>query len=182
MDFINKLISEPWPWYIGGPLIGLTVIALLLTEKKQLGISSSLVYICAKVTPFNLNYLKNPEKNAWQFWFVVGLVIGGGLAAVVLPEYSIDLSDSTSELLVENGIGHNSGYAPDRLFNLDIQNLGILWLGGVLLGFGARYANGCTAGHAIMGMAQLAPSSILATLSFFAGGLVATFFILPYLF
>ncbi|TNE28034.1 MAG: YeeE/YedE family protein [Bacteroidetes bacterium] len=182
MDFITKTINEPWPWYVGGPLIGLTVILLLVMEKKQLGISSSLVYICSVATPFTFDYFKNPEKNKWQFYFVIGLVLGGVLVVVSSDHYLVNLNPETVSELVQLGISVNPGYLPENLLTPSFSSISLLFIGGVFVGFGARYANGCTAGHAIMGMSQLAPSSILATLSFFVGGLLTTYFILPYFF
>jgi Na+/H+ antiporter NhaA len=76
-EVIEKIIYAPWPWWVGGPLIGIFVIALLLIEGKQLGISSSYQYVCAKLSPIKLDYFKDPEKIAWQFWFAIGLVLGG---------------------------------------------------------------------------------------------------------
>lgn len=177
---INDIIVEPWPWYIGGPLIGLFVIVLLLLQKKQLGISSSFQYICAGLSPIKLDYFKIDLKTiSWQFWFVGGMVLGGVLIFEFLPTYRVDVSKQTISTLTEIGITNFDGFVPDIIYNSSVKSALILLFGGVLIGFGSRYANGCTAGHAIMGCAQLAPSSIISTVFFFAGGLLATYFILP---
>lgn len=179
---INNSIYEPWPWWVGGPLIGLFVIVLLLVERKQLGISSSYQYVCAKVSPIKLAYFKNPEKASWQFWFSIGLVLGGVLLVQLDVNDQVAISSATISSLNDIGVTDLNGYAPVQLYNFTPFSIGVLGLGGLLVGFGARYANGCTAGHAIMGCAQLSLASILATVCFFVGGLLATYFINPYLF
>lgn len=178
-QIIKDLINDPWPWWVGGPLIGLFVIVLLLVEKKQLGISSSYQYICAKVSPLKLDYFKDPGKNAWQFYFIIGVVLGGVIISSAIPAYQVAISDETVSTLENIGVTQQAGFAPAEIYNFSSSSLIILGLGGLFLGFGARYANGCTAGHAIMGCAQLAPSSIITTVFFFVGGLLATYFIIP---
>jgi uncharacterized membrane protein YedE/YeeE len=178
----NAVINEPWPWWVGGPLIGVFVIVLLVIESKQLGISSSYQYICSKISPLKLDYFKNPSKSAWQFYFVIGLVLGGTAIFYFTPGYQINISAETVDLLAGYGIQEQAGFVPVELFNFSAKSLVVLLAGGFLIGFGARYANGCTAGHAIMGIAQLAPSSIVSTIFFFIGGLVASFFIIPLIF
>jgi len=181
-ELLNKIIYEPWPWWVGGPLIGLFVIALLLIEKKQLGISSSYQYICAKLSPIKIDYFKQPEKSAWQFWFVVGLIIGGVIIQFSIPSYHVKISRESLATLQSIGIREQVGFVPTELYQFSSTSLGILAVGGLFIGFGSRYANGCTAGHAIMGCAQASPSSIVATICFFIGGLLATHFIVPFLF
>jgi hypothetical protein len=53
---------------------------------------------------------------------------------------------------------------------------------GVLVGFGSRYAGGCTSGHGIVGLSMMATESYIAVAGFFIGGLIMTWLILPYLF
>lgn len=179
---LEALIYEPWPWYIGGPAIGLFVTFLLLIESKQLGISSSFPFICSKISPIPFDYFKNQEKNAWQFWFTIGLILAGFIVALSLSPYQVAISEETRQTLFALGISEQYGYVPLELFQINFKSIILLGLGGVFIGFGARYANGCTAGHAIMGFSQFAPASILATICFFLGGLLATYFILPYQF
>ncbi|MCB9224082.1 MAG: YeeE/YedE family protein [Crocinitomicaceae bacterium] len=173
------IFVKPWPWWVGGPLIGIFVILLLIIERKQLGISSSYQYICAKVSPWKLDYFKEPEKNAWQFFFILGVIAGGAILSFLTPAYEIGISEETIVTLDQIGIHEQKGFAPAEIYNFSTSSLLVIGLGGVLLGFGARYANGCTAGHAIMGCAQLAPSSIITTIGFFVGGLLATYLIIP---
>lgn len=181
-ELVNEIIYSPWPWWVGGPLIGVFVIVLLLIERKPLGISSSYQYICSKLSPISLDYFKNPEKNAWQFFFVIGLIVGGGLLFYLNPAYEVGISPETVQTLNSIGVEQQVGFAPAELYNFSGSSLVYLGIGGLFLGFGARYADGCTAGHAIMGCAQLAPASILSTVFFFVGGLISTYFIIPLLF
>ena len=179
---IKELIYEPWPWWIGGPLIGIFVTLFLLIERKQLGISSSYQYICSKVSPWKLDYFRDTGRLKWQFLFVLGVVLGGVLVYLTTPAYDVALAEGAANRLATYGIGAQKGYLPEELYNWSTKSIVVLGIGGILLGFGARYANGCTAGHAIMGNAQLAPSSIISTVFFFVGGLISTYLIIPILF
>lgn len=182
MEKIYQLVViEPWPWWVGGPLIGAFVIALLLLERKQLGISSSFQGICSSLSPIKFDYFKNVEKTYWQIWFAAGLILGGLVIFYIVPVYQVDVSDETWVTLSDLSINEQLGYVPAELYGSNIQSLFILFVGGLSIGFGARYANGCTAGHAIMGCAQLSTASIISTVCFFIGGLVATYFILPFI-
>ncbi len=150
-----EAILNPWPWYVSGPLIGLTVPLLLLVGGKNLGISSSFRHICAAVLPgTKLKYLREYDwrKESWNLFFVAGLALGGFAATRLL-------SAKVTPLL-----------PPEiHTFAGALQLLG----GGFLVGFGTRYAMGCTSGHSIMGLSNLQKASLVATLAFFAGGLTA---------
>ncbi|MDB5105720.1 MAG: hypothetical protein JWP91_3409, partial [Fibrobacteres bacterium] len=74
---------DPWPWYISGPLIGLTVPMMLLISGRNLGISSSFRHLCAALLPKSgLGYLRSYDwrKESWNLFFVAGLVLGGFIA------------------------------------------------------------------------------------------------------
>ncbi len=144
-----------WPWYVAGPLIGLTVPLMLLLTNKALGISSSFRHVCAIALPRSkAKYLRDHDWRAeiWNLVFVAGLVIGGFVAAYLL-------SAQRPQLL------------PDHYYS--VKGYLQLLAGGVLVGFGTRYAGGCTSGHTIFGLSTLQSVSLYATLSFFAGGLTA---------
>ena len=182
-EIVNKIVYEPWPWWVGGPLIGGVAILLVLTTRKQLGISSSYQYICSKVSPFRNDYLRGDTSGfSWQFIFVIGMIVGGLLLSFILGDVNVDISDETKTSLIKIGLTDLTGFVPSQLFNFSAPSVLVLLLGGVTMGFGARYANGCTAGHAIAGCAQLSPSSLIATVCFFIGGLAATYFIVPLIF
>ena len=101
----------------------------------------------------------------------------------VVPVYQIDISPNTVSDLEGLGIEQQLGYVPAELYSIgSAANIFVLLTGGFFIGFGARYANGCTAGHAIMGCALLSPASIISTACFFLGGLIATYLIIPLIF
>ena len=152
---MKDFLLVPWPWWVSGPLIGLAVPLMLLLGGKNLGISSSFRHLCAAILPkTSLSYLKSYDwrKESWNLLFVGGLVLGGFVATRLL-------SSNPAPLLPPEI--HNAAGA--------LQLLG----GGILIGFGTRYAAGCTSGHSIMGLSNLQKASLIATLSFFAGGLTA---------
>ncbi len=182
-------ISQPWPWYVAGPLIGLIVPALLLLGGKQFGISANLRHICAAVIPSGLEFFKYDwKKNGlWNLTFIGGGLIGGLIAGTLFEHPDpVAISEATHADLTTLGIQDFSGLVPGEIFSwsglLTFKGLWLIVVGGFLVGFGARYAGGCTSGHAIMGLADLQLPSLIAVLGFFAGGLVATHFLLPLIF
>lgn len=184
---ITEILRKPWPWYVAGPLIGLTVPILLLLGNKSFGISSSLRHICAAVIPANIPFFRyNWKKEAWNLFFVTGIVIGGLLGNFALgnPD-AIVVSDDTRQALSALGITDFSGLMPADLFSpahiFSLKGLVFLVLGGFLVGFGTRYAGGCTSGHAIMGLSNLQWPSLVATVSFMIGGFACTHLLLPVL-
>ncbi|MCF0073594.1 YeeE/YedE family protein [Dyadobacter sp. CY261] len=186
MDIIEYL-RKPWPWYVAGPLIGLTVPILLLLGNKSFGISSSFRHICAAVIPANLPFFKyNWRKEVWNLFFVAGIVIGGFVGNFVLgnPE-AIVVADDTRQSLAALGVTDFSGLMPNDIFAFSnvfsLKGLIFFVLGGFLVGFGTRYAGGCTSGHAIMGLSNLQWPSLVATVSFMVGGFASTHLLLPFL-
>lgn len=184
---IFELIRKPWPWYIAGPLIGLTVPALLLIGNKSFGVSSSLRHICAACFPAKLPFFDyNWKKESWNLAFVFGILIGGFLATQFLANPDeIVIATSTQNDLAALGITDFRGLMPAEIFAVEniftIKGLIFLVLGGFLVGFGTRYAGGCTSGHAIMGLSNLQWPSLVATICFMIGGFVGTLLLLPYL-
>ena len=180
-------IYEPWPWYVAGPMIGLAVPLLLLIGNKRLGISSSLRHICAAVVPANLNLLKYDwRKEAWSLFFVVGVLIGGFIGGSLLANPNpVAISANTQAYLTTFGITSSTGLMPAELFNwttlFTLKGFLLMGLGGFLVGFGTRYARGCTSGHGILGLSALQWPSLVATASFFAGGILFSRFVLPYI-
>ncbi len=183
-----ELIKQPWPWYVAGPLIGLTIPLLLILGNKPLGISSSFRHICAACMPGDIEYLKYDwKKEAWLLVFVFGILIGGFIAYQVIghPEV-IAISPDTEEHIRSLGIQDIRGLLPSEVFSwkglLTMEGFILIVIGGFLVGFGTRYAGGCTSGHAIMGLSNLQFPSLVAVMGFFAGGLIMTHLILPYIF
>jgi len=180
-----ETLKQPWPWYIAGPLIGLMVPALLLIGNKQFGVSSTLRDFCTLIVPNRFSYFNyDLKEHAWRNLLVLGALIGGALAVWFLPgERKIDISVKTAGALHSLGIHDLSGMVPVEIFALSslISLKGIIFMvfGGLFIGFGTRWADGCTSGHAIMGLSLLSPASFLAVMGFFGGGLTATHFLFP---
>jgi uncharacterized protein len=182
-----NIILQPWPWYVAGPLIGLIVPALLLIGNKPFGISSSLRHICAACIPSNLSFFKyNWKSESWNLFFVFGIIIGGFIATYFLsiPE-KVNINSNTQALLRQEGVKDFTSLLPQDIFSFSqlftLRGFVFIVIGGFLVGFGTRYAGGCTSGHAIMGISSLQWPSMVATCCFMIGGFVMTWFILPYL-
>ncbi|HAA15457.1 MAG TPA: hypothetical protein DCE41_28650 [Cytophagales bacterium] len=183
------ILREPWPWYIGGPLVGLMVPLLLLAGNKRFGISSTLRQACSAIIPTKAAFFKDYDWKAdsWNLMFVAGIVLGALLSTQLLGGGNTpDLSSETIIELSALGITDFSGLVPKEVFNwsnlLTGQGFVFMVLGGFLVGFGARYGGGCTSGHAIMGLSMLQFASLMAVIGFFVGGLFITHFLMPYLF
>ena len=184
---IYELLRKPWPWYVAGPIIGLTVPLLLLAGNKLLGISSTMRQICAMCLPANVPFLKYKWKDQlWNIYFAAGLLIGGFIGGVLLrPVTAMPLSTETIASLQTLGISNQQGLLPVEIFSwahlLTWQNLLIVVGGGFLVGLGTRYAGGCTSGHGIAGLSTMQWPSLIAVITFFASGILTANFLLPLL-
>jgi len=180
-------LFKPWPWYVAGPLIGLVVPTLLLLGNKSFGISSSLRHICALCIPANIPFFKyNWKKEVWNLFFVAGIFLGGIVAAVFLPDPSpVQVNAKLVSELAAYGINDYTHLVPSDIISwpslLTLRGFILMVVGGFLVGFGTRYAGGCTSGHAIMGLSSLQWPSLVATVSFMAGGFIMANLILPYI-
>ena len=178
-------IKNPWPWYIGGPLIGLSVPLLLIFGNKRLGVSSSLRHICAICFPGNIQFFKYDwKREMWNLFFVFGIAAGAFLAVTVLSNHQpINVNPKLVSELKDYGINDYSKLAPLDIFNwsslFTVKGFVLMVAGGFLIGFGTRYAGGCTSGHSIMGLSNLQWPSLVATICFMIGGIVMANFILP---
>ena len=187
MGFFMNWITQPWPWCIAGPLIGLMVPALLLLGNKPFGISSSLRHICAVCVPARIPFFNYDwKRESWNLFFVAGVILGGFIAAYYMQGAEpVKINPQTTALLKQEGIKDFSTLVPTDIFSLDalatLRGLIFVVLGGFMVGFGTRYADGCTSGHSIMGISSLQWPSMVATCCFMIGGFVMTWFILPYL-
>lgn len=181
------IIKAPWPWYVAGPLIGLTVPALLILGNRSFGISSSLRHICAACIPYNINFFKYDwKKEAWNLFFVLGIFFGGMIASnFLLNPLEIDVNPALKTELSGYGITDYTGLVPVQLMNwsslLTVRGFIMMVVGGFLVGFGTRYAGGCTSGHSIMGLSNGQWPSLVATISFMIGGFIMANLILPVL-
>ena len=182
-----EFLKQPWPWYVAGPLIGLTVPALLILGNKSFGISSSLRHICASCLPANIPFFNyNWKKEVWNLFFVAGILFGGLIAAQWLANPApMDVHPALAKELAGYGITDYSNMVPEDIMNwqnlFTLEGLFLMVVGGFLVGFGTRYAGGCTSGHAIMGLSNLQWPSLVATVCFMAGGFIMANLILPYI-
>jgi len=182
-----ELIKAPWPWYVSGPLIGLLVPLLLLLGNKRFGISSNLRHICAACFPARIPFFQYDwKKESWNLFFVAGVMIGAFIAAFFLQEHSTStLSANLVAQLNKYGIHSIQSIVPTEIFSWDhlfsLRTLVMTIGGGFLIGFGTRYAGGCTSGHSIMGLSNLQWPSLVATICFMVGGILMSNIILPHI-
>ncbi len=185
MDFI----LQPWPWHVSG--IGIAfVMFLLIMDGKSFGMSSNLRTICSiggadKISDF---FSFDWKAQRWNLIVLCGAIIGGYIASNFLSANTpMDLNENTLKSLNEMGFADvGKSIAPKAIFGLDavlsLKGFALLLGGGFLVGFGARYAGGCTSGHAISGLSNLQIPSLLAVIGFFIGGIIMTHFLLPLIF
>ncbi len=179
------ILKNPWPWYVAGPLIGLTVPVLLIIGNKAFGISSSLRHICAACLPANIPFFRYEwKKEIWNLFFVGGILIGGFLAVSLLANPNpVEIHPNLASELSTYGITNFDSMVPVDVFNwsalLTLKGFLMMVVGGFLIGFGTRYAGGCTSGHAIMGLSTLQWPSLIATCCFMVGGIIMANWILP---
>lgn len=181
-------LSQPWPWYVSGPLIAL-VMFLMLWMGERFGVSSTLRSYCAIAGAgkhsafFDFDW----KKQRWNIVFVIGAIVGGFIAGTFLENQEpLNLSQATIHDLEEFGIAFDGSLAPKSLFSWNalssLKGVMVLVVGGFFVGFGARWAGGCTSGHAISGLSNLQLPSLIAVIGFFIGGLLITFLIMPLIF
>lgn len=184
MNFID-FIKQPWPWWVAGPLIGLTVPLLLIIGNKSFGVSASLRHICAVCFPANISFFKYDwRKEIWNLIFATGIILGAFLATQFFANPDpVALHPSLGNEFQQYGINVSREMVPPEIFNWDqlltLKGFVMIVIGGFLVGFGTRYAGGCTSGHSIMGLSNLQFPSLVATLCFMAGGFLAANFIIP---
>lgn len=151
-EVVQAVLVDRWPFWVGGAAIGLFVLIFLAVTGKALGVSTGFYDACA--APFD-----PAARRSWRLPFLVGIVGGGVLAALgagsLAPTATMGMFDSVVTASLP-------------------AKAAIFTAGGVLLGFGARLAGGCTSGHGIVGMALLARSSLVATVVFMVTGFAVT--------
>jgi uncharacterized protein len=185
MQSFIEILKQPWPWYVAGPLIGLTVPVLLLIGNKSFGLSSSLRHICAACMPANIPFFQyNWKKEVWNLFFVGGIWLGGILAVWLLPSPEpVQIHVQLQAELAGYAITQTNNILPEQLFSwsslFTLRGFILIVVGGFLIGFGTRYAGGCTSGHAIMGISNLQWPSLIATCCFMAGGFFMANVLLP---
>lgn len=180
-------MKQPWPWYVAGALVGLTVPALLILGNKHFGISANLRHICAACIPGKVSFFKYDwKKEIWNLFFVVGIVIGGFIATTMLSNNTdIIINADLATELAGYGITDLSNLVPGDIFSFKslftVRGFVLMVGGGFLVGFGTRYAGGCTSGHSIMGLSTLQLPSLIATISFMVGGFLMANVFMPFI-
>lgn len=182
-----EILQKPWDWYVAGPIIGLIVPFLLIVGNKSFGISSSLRHVCAACMPANISFFKYDwKKERWNLFFVLGVFLGGFVAIQFLSNPNeMVLNPKLIADLKLYGIVQFDQLVPVDLFTwqnlLSVKGFIFMVVGGFLVGFGTRYAGGCTSGHAIMGLSNLQLPSLIATICFMIGGFISANLIVPFI-
>lgn len=162
--------AEPWPWWMGGLVIGALVPLLYYFLNTALGVSTGFGNFAKLLFPkTTLSWLNSKSFSSvvnHRFYMMMGMLIGAFSAGRVmgLPVVTIEMGVFSETL--QWPIWGN-----------------VLWflMGGFLLGLGARIAGGCTSGHSIHGLANFQLSSLVATICFLIFGAVTVFAIRVFL-
>ncbi len=165
---MGLLYSGLWSPYIVGAGIGILVWLSFLLSNKAIGCSTAYARssgmieksIRGKKVEEKPYYKKFVPKVDWEWMLVIGVIIGAFISSILSGSFRIEMVP----LIWENSIGPS----------ITVRFIGA-FIGGLLLGFGARMAGGCTSGHGISGTMQLAMSSWLAFIFFFVGGILTAF-------
>ncbi|WP_026763721.1 YeeE/YedE family protein [Sediminibacterium salmoneum] len=184
---MKELITQTWSWWFSGAMIA-SIMFFLLYFGQSFGFSSNLRTICAaaglgkKTKFFDFNW----KAQLWNIVFLIGSIIGGYIASNYLSSGGpVEISASTIEDLGKMGIAAPTSLQPNELFSWEavfsVKGFLILAFGGLMVGFGSRYAGGCTSGHAISGLSNLQLPSLIAVIGFFIGGLLMTYVIMPFI-
>jgi len=163
---MNWLTAPRWSPYVAGIGIGILSWLTFLISKKALGCSTAFATTSGMIRKLfqgdqvakKAYYQRIGLKVDWQWMLVLGVLIGAFASAV---------TSGTFELLWVPPLWVQTfGDAP-------LPRLLVALVGGVFMGFGARWADGCTSGHGISGTLQLAVSSWITAICFFMGGILS---------
>jgi len=183
-----EFISQPWTWYASGATIA-GIMFVLIYFGQTFGFSSNLRTICSAVGGGKFVKFFDYEwrSQTWNLVFLLGAIIGGYIASQYLSTGApVQISQQTISDLSELGFAPPESVQPEELYSAEsafsLKGFIILALGGLLVGFGSRYAGGCTSGHAISGISNLQIPSVIAAVGFFAGGIIMTYLFMPFIF
>ena len=185
---MTEILTQPWSWWFSGAMIA-AIMFFLLYFGQSFGFSSNLRTICAaaglgkSAKFFDFNW----RSQTWNLVFLIGAILGGFIAKQYLStDAPVQISQATIDELSKLGFAAPDSLQPAEIFSLEavlsLKGFLILALGGLFVGFGSRYAGGCTSGHAISGLSDLQLPSLIAVAGFFIGGLMMTFLIIPLIF
>jgi len=184
------VVRQPWHWAFSGAMIAF-VLFLMTWMGRSFGVSTSFKGACTALgAGRRFEFFKMDLKDEyWRFAFVIGGLLGGVIASQFLSSPDpVAISEATVEGLSQLGISYpeadaqGRGFIPTSVFNFaSLQGILLAVAGGFLVGFGARYGDGCTSGHAISGLSHLQLPSLITVIGFFIGGLVMTHILMPLL-
>jgi uncharacterized membrane protein YedE/YeeE len=143
------MLHSQLAWYIGGPLLGLCVVAIRLLLNARLGVTGGFSAVVER-------------KFDWRAFFLLGLIAGAVAFAVIAggPDF------------------HGYGWLTDTFTGDHRWVVGpILFVAGILIGFGAKAAGGCTSGNGLSGVSMTSVASVAATATFFATAIAVSFLI-----
>jgi uncharacterized membrane protein YedE/YeeE len=149
------VLNHQVAWYIGGPILGLCVVAIRALMNERLGITGGFANLVERVSDRSFAF-------DWRGWFVFGLVAGAVVFTLIAggPDF------------------HGYGWLTDTFTGSWKWVVGaVLVAAGVLIGFGARTAGGCTSGNGLSGTAMASPASLVATVTFFSTAIAVSFLI-----
>jgi uncharacterized membrane protein YedE/YeeE len=183
-----ELLTQPWSWWFSGAMIA-AIMFFLLFFGQSFGFSSNLRTLCSAVglSKTNNSFDFNWKSQMWNLVFLIGAILGGFLTKQFLSlDAPVQISEVTIQDLAKLGIAAPESLLPAEIFSLEamlsLKGFMILAFGGLMVGFGSRYAGGCTSGHAISGLSDLQVPSLIAVVGFFIGGLLMTYLFLPLIF
>lgn len=143
------LLPHQLPWWVAGPGVGLCVVAMYGLFNVKLGVSGGWLQMLFLARG-------EPVTERWRIWFNGGLVGGAVLAAVLGTGWGV------------HGYGELSGVLAPAVL------VPVLVVVGLAMGYGARWAGGCTSGHGISGCSAGSPESLAATATFFSVAVAVT--------
>ena len=182
-----SILTQPWSWWAAGIIIGLIVPILLIIVNKHFGLSANLRHTCAACYPANIQFFKYEwKKETWNMFFAGGILVGALIAATLLADPEpVKVAPALAQDLQSYGISDYSNMVPNDIYSWEslftLRGFVLLVFGGFLVGFGSRYAGGCTSGHSIMGLSNLQIPSLIVTIFFMIGGIIMSNFLLPFI-
>jgi len=152
---LTAVLHQQLPWYIGGPALGLCVVAIRLLLNERMGITGAFTEVVERVGQGSYAF-------GWRGWLLIGLIAGGAGYVVVAggPDFE------------------GYGWLTDTFTGAgQVVIAPLLIVAGILIGFGARSAGGCTSGNGLSGFSMASPAAMVATATFFGTAIAVSFLI-----
>jgi uncharacterized protein len=158
MDSLLDIMRRPWPWWVAGPAIGIFVTAFTAATGNAVGVSGCYGSACARLVPAIPFFRRSSFGESWRLPFLLGMPLGGLAGALLAGPVGVVASMGLFDAVFTS--------------RMDVK-LAVLFAGGLMVGFGARWAGGCTSGHSIMGISQGRTASMVITVGFMTAGMLA---------